>query len=404
MDRNPLNHAIIASGKALRIWNGGLLRRRFQTGHVFARGKRHRVWVGRYLEPVLDNGKIRTVLRSRIIGPCAEISKSAARTTLQGWLRPLNEGLHAPIESASFQEFYEKWERDLLPTFRESTREFYRSTAARWIQPYFKDWRLADIRPADVQQFINLFAGKYSRSVLKHIRAALNCLFTTAVNWRYAKENPAASLKLPEGKAVGRATVLQPAQIGAVVNRLAEPYRTMVIVSAVTGMRESETLALQWADFDFERQTVTVKRRIYRGNVAEPKTRQSARELPLHPVVAGAVRGLPVRGEFVFVSPRGGTYEPSAVARNAFKPAAKELGLPPFTWRSFRRSAESAMHKAGVPLKAQQAGLGHSNPNMTLVYAETDEAGKRAAVDELGKLIFPRFSQIATSVATGCVN
>jgi hypothetical protein len=44
------------------------------------------------------------------------------------------------------------------------------------------------------------------------------------------------------------------------------------------------------------------------------------------------------------------------------------------------------------------------NPNMTLVYAETDEAAMRQAVAELGKLIFPKFSQVATSVATGTVN
>jgi integrase len=62
------------------------------------------------------------------------------------------------------------------------------------------------------------------------------------------------------------------------------------------------------------------------------------------------------------------------------------------------------MHKSGVSLKAQQAVLGHSDPNMTLVYAETDEASKRGAIEELGKLIFPKFSQIATEVATGFTN
>jgi hypothetical protein len=41
---------------------------------------------------------------------------------------------------------------------------------------------------------------------------------------------------------------------------------------------------------------------------------------------------------------------------------------------------------------------------MTLVYAETDEPSKRSAITELGKLIFPKFSQIATPVATGFVN
>jgi len=93
-----------------RIWNGGLLRRRFQQRHIFARGKRPKVWVARYLEPVLDNGKVRSVPHSKVGGPCSEMSKMAARQTLQGWLRPLNDGLHAPIESASFQQFHDKRE------------------------------------------------------------------------------------------------------------------------------------------------------------------------------------------------------------------------------------------------------------------------------------------------------
>ena len=62
------------------------------------------------------------------------------------------------------------------------------------------------------------------------------------------------------------------------------------------------------------------------------------------------------------------------------------------------------MHNHGVSLKAQQDVLGHSNPNMTLVYAKTDETAKRQAVEELGKLIFPKFSQLANTVATGTIN
>jgi hypothetical protein len=62
------------------------MRRKFQTGHVFARGKRRKVWAGRHWQPTLENGKVKTVLRSRVIGPCSEMSKSAARTVLEGWL------------------------------------------------------------------------------------------------------------------------------------------------------------------------------------------------------------------------------------------------------------------------------------------------------------------------------
>lgn len=58
-----------------------------------------------------------------------------------------------------------------------------------------------------------------------------------------------------------------------------------------------------------------------------------------------------------------------------------------------RRSAESAMHNHGVSLKGQQAVLGHTNPNITLLYAETNEESKCAAAEMLGNLIFPKSSE-----------
>jgi hypothetical protein len=42
----------------------------------------------------------------------------------------------------------------------ETPSNFYLSTAKRWILPYFKDFRLTDITPSDIQQFVNLFGGK----------------------------------------------------------------------------------------------------------------------------------------------------------------------------------------------------------------------------------------------------
>jgi integrase len=333
------------------------------------------------------------------------MTKSAAQLALERKLRPLNEGAYRAVEKpVCFQAFYEKWERELLPTYRESTRAFYHGTAARWIQPYFRDWLLPDIQPEEVQRFLNAFRERYSLSVLKHIRATLRCLFSTAVTWRYLRESPMVGVRLPHGKPVHRATVLSPAEMACVIGSLTEPYRTMAIVAAVTGMRQSELFGLEWDDFDFEHMTVNVRRRLYRGKLAEPKTEKSRRELPLHPSVAAAVRQLPRRSKFVFASPRGGIYEPSAVVRKHFKPAAEKLGLVNFTWRSFRRSAESAMHNNGVSLKAQQEILGHSQPNMTLLYAETDEAGKRGAIEKLGKLVFPNSFSIAIPVASGRVN
>jgi len=335
--------------------------------------------------------------------------KGTAQTILQNWLRPLNAGNHTPVEAASFEEFFTLWERDLLPAYRESTREFYRSTATRWILPYFTGYRLSDIRPADVQSFINLFAEKYSRSVLKHVRATLNCLMATAVDWHYLSENPAAHLKLPAGKPVVRATVLTPAQLGQVIARLREPHRTMATIAALTSIRASELFALRWDDFAGG--VLTVRRKIYRGTIGEVKTAKAAREIPLYPVVIAAVDTLAQthgHSAYLFLDVDGrGEAALEHRTRLAFADVAAQLGIPRFTWRSFRRSAESAMHNHGVSLKAQQAVMGHSNPNMTLVYAETDEASTRQAVAELGRLIFPtcpKLSPVDMTVASGAVN
>src|SRR5438105_2464757 len=133
------------SGKSFRIEGAMRMRRRYQTGHIFARGKRRRLWVARYSEPVLKEGKVTAVLRSRVIGPCADFTKSQAHSVLEGWLRPLNDGSFTPTQSSRFEAFYQKWENDLLPTYRESTRRFYQDTARRWVLPYFKDWPMVEI-------------------------------------------------------------------------------------------------------------------------------------------------------------------------------------------------------------------------------------------------------------------
>jgi hypothetical protein len=48
----------------------------------------------------------------------------------------------------------------------------------------------------------------------------------------------------------------------------------------------------------------------------------------------------------------------------------------------------------GVPLKVQQQILGHSNPNMTLLYADPDLAERRKATDQLDGLLLPNVAKL----------
>jgi hypothetical protein len=181
----------------------------------------------------LNGGKLVKVQRSVVVGPVAQMTKSQAKQALEVLLRPLNEGVFSPTQRMTFGDFCDRWEKEILTHYRPSTQKFYRATLKRWIRPYFDKWQLEDIRPVEVQAFVNRF-GEYSASVLKHLRATLSCVFDTAVKWQYVKTNPVAGLDLPEGKRVQRAKVLTPDQIQTVIRHLAEPYRTMVVVLAGT--------------------------------------------------------------------------------------------------------------------------------------------------------------------------
>jgi integrase len=372
------------------------MRRRFQVGHVFKRGKRVKVWVGCYREWVLDGGHPKQLQRRRVLGLRAEMTKGKAEQALRELLRPINGGDRAPEQTMTFGLFAAKWETEILSHYRESTKVFYKSTLDRWILPHFEEWKLAEIKTPDVQTFLNKFAG-YSKSVLKHVRATLSIMMATAVDWQYLLRNPVAGVKLPAGKAVKRATVLTLDQLALVIANLREPYRTMAVIASVTGMRESEVLALKWDDFDTEAQTVRVRRSLYRGELNDPKTEESERVIPYGGMVQEALEHLGKSErktpDFLFVTAPGNLFTAQEVTKRVFRPLAETLKIPAFTWRSFRRSVETALHTRGVPLKVQQQILGHSNPNMTLLYAEPDIAERRKAMTQLDALLLPNVAK-----------
>jgi integrase len=367
------------------------MQRRFQAGGIRKRGRRSPVWEGRYYEPVLVAGKLKKVRRAVILGLCSEINKGEAKRKFQGILRPLNEGLLSPAQAMTFADFCARWKKDILENYRPSTKGFYGATLNRWIIPYFGGWPLGDIKTPDVQKFVNQFRD-YSGSVLKHLRATLSRVFATAVDWEYLTRNPVSGLKLPGGKPVQRARVLSPEEIRTLVTDLAEPYRTMVIIMAGTAIRESELLALMWTDFDWLRRVITVRRSLYRGHLGLTKSEKGSRDIPFGEKVSEAVLALRNsphnRGEFLFLTERGKIYDPRGVERRGFAPLIMKLKLAPFSWRSFRRSGATALHVNNVPLKVQQEIMGHSNPEMSLLYIEAELAYRRSAINLLEEAVF----------------
>lgn len=79
--------------------------------------------------------------------------------------------------------------------------------------------------------------------------------------------------------------------------------RALTRFAAFTLMRPGELYELEWADIDFDAMRINKARRVYRGQVAEPKTGRKL--IALTPPARDAIIGLPRSGRLVFTSKTG---------------------------------------------------------------------------------------------------
>ncbi len=351
-----------------------------------------------------DGGTFR-IMRSQVLGKIADIpTKREARQLLNSLLCPTNQGLRKPQTTLTFGDFARKWEDAILPTYRSSSRYFYRNILRTHLLPKFASCRLCDIKGPDVQMFLNQKAQRYAPSVLHHIRATLSRIYATAKEWGYVESNPASGVRLPQSRAVRPKIIFEPSDLEKIIESLKEPYRTMILVAAVTGMRISELLGLKWSDVDFERRLLHVRRAYYRGEFGPPKNRASERVIPLAPGILYALVSLKsdVRRsslDLVFPNAAGNPYEAGALLNRVLYPTLASLGLPKTGWRAFRRSAATALSEMREPVRTTQQVLGHSSPHTTLAfYVQSVEESQRRAISSLEGILFPnvpKFSQSA---------
>lgn len=120
-DAEPTERANPKGGRLAR-------RRKYQHGSLFRRGKRDKVWVGRWWEDAVSrDGTFRSVRRSEVLGTVAELpTRRDAEQVLAGRLRRVNSGDNRPQSSCTFREFVQDtWLPEVLPTLKYSSQKHY---------------------------------------------------------------------------------------------------------------------------------------------------------------------------------------------------------------------------------------------------------------------------------------
>jgi integrase len=245
-------------------------------------------------------------------------------------------------------------------------------------------------------------SGKSVRNVGTILRRALR----DAVADDLLKSNPADGVKLPK---VGKSKIQTwtPEQTRHALDGLAEPLRSMVHLTATTGMRRSEVLGLRWSSVDFEAHALDVTATLVLvGTVPTfselTKTKSSRRRIALDPATVETLKAHRVvqlkhrlaAGELwtdphglVFTDEIGDYFSPSRYTR-MFQSEAQRLGLPPIGVHGLRHSLATTALADGVPVKVVADRLGHSSVATTLDrYSHVSEEQDRAAAVHLAERI-----------------
>ena len=274
-----------------------------------------------------------------------------------------------------------------MPTLKTSTANVYIRALRSRILPTLGQTPINKIGRYEVELFLAVKSKTYAKNTLRELRSSLSRVLSWAVQCDWLEKNPCFGVKLPNG--TGRKiirTVLRAEQVKAIAAKLPEPYATLILFLAVTGLRIGEAVAVKWADFDGE--VLNVSRRIYEGEADTLKTAKSKRSLPIPSALLDRLNALEHQSEWVFSSEKGTPVNPGNALRRYVQPAARGLEIKLSGWHDFRHTLATGLIQSGVPTKTVSEILGHANVGITLnTYTHPAQESFRGPLNQMAELV-----------------
>jgi Phage integrase, N-terminal SAM-like domain len=211
-----------ARGQQIGERGGSLARRRYQKGRVFLRGSKNPVWVGRWREDVIENGRIRRIERSEVLGAKSDFpTKRLALRELEKRLAVVNNPRYRARPTATFEEFVFRWESLVLTQHKPSTQATIRSHIQKHLIPYFGPCQIKDIGTEEVQMFV--CSVGLSAKTKKNLHATMQMLWKSARSWGYVAHDAVSDVVLPKRHRAAR-RFFSIEEVQRILGAAAEPY------------------------------------------------------------------------------------------------------------------------------------------------------------------------------------
>ena len=332
--------------------------------------------------------------------------KGDAQRRLTELLASLDKGIYTPSGKLTLAGLLNQWLQGYVKTNCSiRTLESYQSTAEHHLIPVLGHIQLKQLTPQAIQAYYGQACEKLSsKSVLYHHRILKHAL-KYAVRQGYLGRNPCDLVDPPKPQKKAMRT-LTPAEVAILLETASGSRFYPVIYTAVsTGLRQAELLALRWRDINFDSESISVSRALYKRRsvcqFTEPKTAHSRRRVSIPSKLADYLKEyraereslslhlgrLPHLDDLVFASIEGKPLDPGVLS-HAFAKIAKRAGLQGVRFHDLRHTFASLMLLRGAKPKVISEALGHASVAFTMdVYSHIMEGMASEAIALLNEVL-----------------
>jgi integrase len=290
------------------------------------------------------------------------------------------------------EKIYQPW---TLETKAASSANYYSQMWRRHWKDSIGNIALTDLTTADVTKVLTHLAGRLGSRSLSHAKWFLSGVYVYAISRGIVPRNPVPDAKwLVKVKRIEKQTEYSLEQVLAMLQIL-EPVdlraATAVALTYFAGLRPSEARGLHWEDYDGQK--ITVRRSIWRGQVGETKTQESAASVPVIEPLKSLLEKLRAQTAdgYILQGRSGRSLDLDSINTRVIAPLMKRSGID---WRGYypgRRGLSSLLTNTSPNVQNATGILRHSNSSTTLAhYTKPQQAAMKAAMKVIEEMASPK--------------
>ena len=309
-----------------------------------------------------------------------------------------------PGAEVTFGQACEEWMRYVTVDRKRrpsTVRDYRREIDKRLVPEFGADTPLSAITTAEVEAFRERMVaeGRLSARTINKRLQQLHSIFKRAARVWDLPGNPVANAERQPQRRSGDFTALEPHEVELLAQHaVTDQDAALFTVAAFSGLRLGELRGLRWADVDWMRRVIFV-RRSCTVDADGPTKSGKVRSVPLVDQAARALDELSRRERWtseedrVFVNDVGEHIEDSALRRRFYR-ALDAAGLKRIRFHDLRHTFGTIAVQA-FPLTDVKAFMGHADIQTTMIYVH--HVPQHDAADRLSRLLDRQ-----TEGASGC--